>query len=394
MGDLEEQMKQMEEEDEKEQSELRSRIQQLEADVEKYSHLILSWREQYQELEASLEREKELRLNAEFEVNELREGRGSNNDAIRLPSTVVMSLSSNLGQRSPSHGVMLNDGNKEIPMGCGNCSMDSRCECIEQAFDMGNITADMTLPSSKRPPSPSSPTDIKRSRQASYEAGNEDEATEIDFTARFATKRPLPLTTAESGSSISAMACRDSCGFCQDDTVCICAEMAAEVATSTEFKSDMKIQVPFATDTSRNPSLLQQNPCINGPGTCAQCLASPTSTLFCKSLAAMWSNPSAEALSMNSMLNGNESVTAAPSTGSAATLSSEAVPGITLSCADTFATLSRHPAFDRASDELGAWMPKLTTVPGGVERTSLEVEAASVMGILKFFDRRFGRDTS
>ena len=36
-------------------------------------------------------------------------------------------------------------------------------------------------------------------------------------------------------------------------------------------------------------------------------------------------------------------------------------------------------------------MPRLATVPGGVEgRTAFEVEAASVMGVLKFFDRRFG----
>lgn len=66
--------------------------------------------------------------------------------------------------------------------------------------------------------------------------------------------------------------------------------------------------------------------------------------------------------------------------------------GLTLSCADTFTTLSRHPAFDRANEELEAWMPQLATVPGSLERTAFEVEAASVMGVLKFFDRRFGSD--
>jgi hypothetical protein len=37
-------------------------------------------------------------------------------------------------------------------------------------------------------------------------------------------------------------------------------------------------------------------------------------------------------------------------------------------------------------------MPQLATVPGGIERTAFEVEAASVMGVLKFFDRRFGNE--
>ena len=40
-------------------------------------------------------------------------------------------------------------------------------------------------------------------------------------------------------------------------------------------------------------------------------------------------------------------------------------------------------------------MPHLATVPGGggggKERTAFEVEAASVMGVLRFFDRRFGK---
>lgn len=80
--------------------------------------------------------------------------------------------------------------------------------------------------------------------------------------------------------------------------------------------------------------------------------------------------------------------------------------GPTLSCADAYQTLSRHPAFDQASEELGTWIPELRTIPGGrtsargqtgrEERsmeglTAFEVEAASVMGVLKFFDRRFGR---
>ncbi len=65
-----------------------------------------------------------------------------------------------------------------------------------------------------------------------------------------------------------------------------------------------------------------------------------------------------------------------------------------LSCADTYITLSRHPHYHRATDELDTWLGKLkTTLPTNeAGRPAIEIEAASVMGVLKFFDRRFGRE--
>lgn len=71
---------------------------------------------------------------------------------------------------------------------------------------------------------------------------------------------------------------------------------------------------------------------------------------------------------------------------------------LTLSCADAFTTLSRHPNFNRASDEISTWLPKLHTLPNPQDlalaearggRAAMEVEAASVMGVLRYFDRRF-----
>jgi hypothetical protein len=70
---------------------------------------------------------------------------------------------------------------------------------------------------------------------------------------------------------------------------------------------------------------------------------------------------------------------------------------LTLSCADAFTTLSRHPNFSKASDEISSWLPKLHTLPNPRDlaltergnRAAMEVEAASVMGVLRYFDRRF-----
>lgn len=402
VGDLEEQMRQMEEEDEKEQAELQARIKQLETEVEKYSHLVLSWREKYQELETRCTREKELRRIAERENEDLRAGRANGTDAVRLPPRHPTGQSHDLDQKSGINDNTMSDDSNEVPMGCGNCSKNSRCECIEQAFDIANIDADILLPASKRPPSPLSITDSKRSRQDSYDTQLEDEIhemDEIDFTAQFSSRRPQNLANSTSNPSAPASSLPDPCGFCQDGSPCICAEIATEHSRNDQ-SSTLQIQIPTST-ASRKPSSSVQNPCINGPGTCAQCLASPTSTLFCKSLAATrssafrQSNPAPPVLNDNSIMVAASATPSVVGSGVAPTSSSsttEAISGITLTCADTFATLSRHPAFDRASEELGTWIPKLTAVPGGVQRTAFEVEAASVMGVLRFFDRRFGRD--
>jgi len=63
-----------------------------------------------------------------------------------------------------------------------------------------------------------------------------------------------------------------------------------------------------------------------------------------------------------------------------------------LTCADTYKTLSTHKNFDKATDDLGSWVGQLLPVPDQHSgKTAMEVEAASVMGVLKLFDRRFGR---
>lgn len=386
VGDLEEQMKQMEEEDEKEQTEMRGRIKQLETEVEKYSDLVESWREKYQELDTRFARERESRENAEREVEIWRGGKGSGTDAVPLPSRHPAISSQDLDQKCGTVGDSLGNDDYEVPMGCGNCTKDSRCECVEQAFDISNISADI-FTSSKRPPSPSSTPDSKRSRQDSYDNHQDDEINEIDFTAHFSARRPSAHESINPTASGPAMARPDPCGFCEDQIPCVCAEMVREAAAMTTRTSTVDIQIPTPSPLSRKPSPVKQNPCINGPGNCAQCLTNPTSTLFCKSLAATRTNPPSQPAFHPPLLNPINS-SAAPIARSPV----DAVPGVTLTCAETFTTLSRHPAFDRASEELGAWMPKLTTVPGGVQRTAFEVEAASVMGVLRFFDRRFGRE--
>ncbi|KAK3328276.1 hypothetical protein B0T19DRAFT_186231 [Cercophora scortea] len=167
----------------------------------------------------------------------------------------------------------------------------------------------------------------------------------------------------------------------------------------------------------------------NGPGTCAQCLSDPVSGLFCRSLAANFERNNRQQSGDSSVGGGccgnggpggccksGSSSDNAGGSGSGSNNPAPAAPamappkpastglGLSLSCADAYKTIASHRHFDEAADDIGSWLPKLRAVPippdhvagygrghlsGG--RAPIEVEAASIMSVLKGFDVRFGR---
>lgn len=399
-------MKSVEEDNVKEQAQLRERIRQLERDMESYNQLLLSYQRKMQEMEDSLQSETKLQESAEAEVLILRNGQRDGIEAVPLPPRSTSQKSQAVAQNHIHEAQAVNADEDEL-LGCGNCTQATRCECIEQAFDINNLATETADARHKRPHSRPADEDNKRLRQ------DEPQANEIDFTARFSSKKPPNLITSASTSSNPAPAAaadEDRCGFCSDGTPCICAEMALEVT-----KPEARSKLPRLDTSSDDNNQIQpatsssSNPCINGPGTCAQCLSDASSTLFCKSLAATRRDAAARPLQPQPqpiILQAMETTVASPpptptshqdiSTSSTSFDNDNATGGgagggPTLSCADAYETLSRHPAFEQASLELSTWMPRLATVPGGRERTAFEVEAASVMGVLRFFDRRFGK---
>ncbi|KAL9003940.1 MAG: hypothetical protein Q9188_003211 [Gyalolechia gomerana] len=388
VGELEEQMKKMEEEDAREQADLRTQLRQLEADLQSYNQLLLPWRQRMQELDATIAKERKLREDAEAEVSILRYGQKHGTEVVPLPSRRPSHQQPLPAPDHPTSNTQPPDAYQDVPLGCGKCSRDTRCECIEQAFDSHDIATNRTEAPTKRPHSPPTDEENKRFRQ---DTNQESANNEIDFTFRFSTKKPPNLTTSASSASLpTAGPNPDPCGFCQDDTPCICAEMALEA---------IKSEAPPTAENLKINSSTPSNPCINGPGTCAQCLSNANSTLFCKSLAATRPGyrPNQSFTPEIMAENTNEELPLTPSSNtdcptSEADKSNLAVTGPTLTCADAYETLSRHPAFEQASQELSTWMPQLATVPGDKERTAFEVEAASVMGVLRFFDRRFGKN--
>ena len=373
VSELEDQLKEVENDNDKEQDGMRDHIVTLEKEVEQYRTELVGWVEKCRQLENQL-------------------------DALRSSREAAQHHSTS----KPD------DVAGDTSVGCGKCTLDTRCQCIDDAFDaMGGN--DLT-PTDKRPHSPEIRPTEKRIKT------EPQESLEIDFTAMYS--KPPPCSLAEHVSPTSAIA--DPCGFCSDGTPCICAEMAAEQevghqAASTiprprpsdigqftpppsEGDVSMAYPVPSPVTTASN--------CAGGPGTCAQCRADPNSTLFCKSLAASRSQSAASGCCGGRTASGgccqSSSSSSAPlpsrTTRSRAQLPPpQSKAGVTLTCADAYTTLSRHPAYERASGEIASWMPKLHAsdaqmVGEAKRRPAMEIDAANVMAVLKDFDRRFGRN--
>ncbi|KAG0686465.1 hypothetical protein C6P40_004000, partial [Pichia californica] len=93
----------------------------------------------------------------------------------------------------------------------------------------------------------------------------------------------------------------ESCGFCSDDTPCVCREIETEqqLNQKREIKnireSKLKIEIEIEkkerelilelTKSAQNDDISQIAKCTGNPGTCLQCRSDPLSTLFCKTVA-------------------------------------------------------------------------------------------------------------
>ena len=419
VGELEDQMKQIEDDNEACMTELREQVSILTREVEQSRREAASWRERCR----ALEKERDIAYEGSRRASGSSNNSGSDrtiipleqqSKSVRRPS---MQASSKVGrqeltQGNNNNGATNSDGLDEtekdaVALGCSRCSL-AHCQCIEDAFGGSPIVS-----------SDHGEIDSHKIQElAEPEIKPEPEEMEVDFTSRFSGGKPQ----AGDSSAVSSPAV-DPCGFCQDGTPCICAEVAAQeeqqhhhhqhhrrhwqpdhpgsdespnrlapLQNMSQFtpppsESDVR------SDVTLPPISHAANLCLNGPGTCEQCQADPRSTLFCKSLAALHATPAP-----SGCCGGNKSGKGGccqdTRRASPPAAKSRDAHTLTLSCADAFTTLSRHPKFSRASDELETWIPKLHTRPHSVNadlhlRPNIEVEAASVMGVLRYFDRRF-----
>ncbi|KAI1127833.1 hypothetical protein F5Y10DRAFT_187327 [Nemania abortiva] len=294
---------------------------------------------------------------------------------------------------------------------CGKCSIGTSCECLEAVLNSSAAETEL-----KRKPSsiPALAPEEKRQKADPY-------PNEIDFTAMFSSKKKVsvavPAPTEALLPAQLPLPPRESCGFCTESSYCMCAEAAAaqtlppmgqQVQTPPPSEDDVgpipmevtstgAIKLPSLRSLNRNsfqPARKSSGCGANGPGTCSQCLRDPKSGLFCRSLAATFARESGS--TSGGCCGGSAGSGCCKSTNPPAQTSNPNPSiGVSLSCADAYQTLSSHPGFDRASDELESWLPKLRAVPkpsNTLGRTALDVETASIMGVLKEFDVRFGRN--
>ncbi|CAL3972107.1 unnamed protein product [Diplocarpon coronariae] len=419
VGELEEQLEEVNNDHQRRESDLRNKIGKLEADVERFSGELQSWRVRCDTLDRIAEYERKEKEAALAELAYLRNGsRTTGTDAVPLPPrhlrhneprapqqqqyTAPEPESRHLGCGgcTPTSNCACADQAMTIATaGCGNCGPDTRCECLEETIKAaGDMSQEL-----KRVHSPSESHVEKRQRYSQPST-----PLEIDFTAQFSSK---PVQAQDAVIHTSHRPPGESCGFCEEGTYCMCAEAAAAANAAHQDRDDEnrlapllnEVTPPLSDNDSEGPlrklpslqpnhmhrpfaATAPSNSCANGPGTCQQCLSDPKSGLFCRSLAAA---RAAGTDVPDGCCGGSNGGGGCCKSMPVATPSQ---PPPSLSCADTYKTLATHKNFDKASDELGTWLGRLNaTPPAHPGRAPMEVEAASVMGVLKLFDRRFGR---
>jgi hypothetical protein len=315
-----------------------------------------------------------------------------------------------------------------VTAGCGKCALGSECQCLDAGSSSFAQNSDL-----KRPASPSAfVSNDKRQRSS---VGSNDY--ETDMTGGFSvgnvsgSQEQTPYQLQMTQSAVEAtVPMKDRCGFCKDGTYCICAEAALATPAMTpsdtlppiarqihtpppsetdivstpmpmEMTADGAVKLPPRTKSKPQPAKSTSRSCgPNGPGTCAQCQADPKSGLFCRLMAANFDRQ--QGGSGGGGCCGGKGVgggccKAGPKKQN---ITLPSLPSLGLSCAEAYQTLSSHRNFDQAADDINSWLPKLKATPrpmGGARapapgRMPIEVEAASIMSVLKDFDVRFGRE--
>jgi len=486
VNELEDQMDDLDRGHRDEMEEMAGRVRMMEAQMQQVMAVVDVFKGRCEGLEREVESEREQRRRAE-EVASL--VGGLDGEAVPLPRRRKPAAPPDMRKAENAEGT--SDGLSES-LACGKCTPE-RCACIESIIEesnVGRVAIADTGDTAKRPHSPAIPNgDVyKRPRTAS---GPSYEPLEMDFTTR-PTLAQLPSDTRSTAGislplptppvpPLSLTRPVDPCGFCQDNGVCLCAELADQADQNGREDgkdADVQVQAISPSTMSRDPAaspgalhgvstgyaprsqpLEMTSGCAREPGSCNQCQSDSRSKEFCLGLASTQPSlsrrpdTSTAATSTTSRSRPGSSgradrrkvnaITTVAQTGStrmqtdrtamrAGPRDVQSVTGPTMSCADAFRSLRSHPNYDVAIQRREEWMPGLHSVPvgdsttgsnggqqvmnrnqsggGGVSqvagdvshrqhgqtaslegRTAFEIEAASVMSVLKFFDTRFGR---
>lgn len=314
-----------------------------------------------------------------------------------------------------------------ISTDCVKCGFGNQCECLDEMAQNSMPTMEL-----KRP---SSPTHSQR-----VEKRQKQVISEVDFSTMFSRRSAAEDNRGNSSmppssmlvdiESIDPAAFKEGCGFCKDGTYCACADAAMATPAMTppetiassgprqvetpppsetdvtptplymEMTADGAVKLPPRRKTAPAPKPAKVGGCgANGPGTCAQCQADPKSGLFCRLMSAKFSGDgSSGGCCGGKGAGGGCCKTKKQPAPVEEKITLPSLPSLGLTCAEAYQTLSSHRNFDKAADDIGSWLPKLKAAQRGQSRQTqkgrmaIEVEAASIMSVLKEFDIRFGRE--
>lgn len=409
VGELEEQLQQQKNEQDKAEAELKEKIRGLEMNVQSFRSRCLL-------LEDMLERERKERVRAVTEAEGLRRRQNqgySRHSHMNMPQNTLPSISSQHSGRQDGLPRILpsleTNDDTSPPLTCGNCSPNS-CACAEEAMAtvvgaFGSRNNDL-----KRPVSPAAGISDEKRQRPNLLPGQ----AQPDHDQQPSTDDTMNL--------------KDGCGFCNEGTYCVCADtvMATPAMTPTadilppitqqtqtpppsesdtsstsqlamEVTADGAVKLPRRSRALPRPAASQNSSrgCgPNGPGSCAQCQADPKSGLFCRLMAAKLDRGEGGGGGGCCGGKGPDGGCCKSKPKQQEKITLPSLPSLGLTCAEAYQTLSSHRNFDRASDDIGSWLPRLRATPVDESRRPsrmpMEVEAASIMSVLKDFDVRFG----
>ncbi|KAK4189119.1 hypothetical protein QBC35DRAFT_381028 [Podospora australis] len=343
----------------------------------------------------------------------------------------------------------------DLSMGCGRCSLGSNCECLEESLRSSMTMPDLKRPLPPSSPSAMAPEEKRQRSDAGLGLETDFTALFATKTSNMTlpsvTQPPAqvslqPMMTLENCGFCedgTFCACRDA----MEAQMALAAPPPQPIAQHTQTHTPppseddvvpmpmevtatgaIKLPGPRGAQRNRPATTAQSDPPAksskcgpNGPGTCAQCLSDPVSGLFCRSLAANFEKNNPGSSSGGCCGGGGpggccktgKTEPSPPASAPAPAPTHARMPsiadgfGVSLSCAEAYKTLASHRHFNEAADDIGSWLPKLKVLPvprpgtnaggqGGRDRSSgglapIEVEAASIMSVLKDFDVRFAR---
>lgn len=211
----------------------------------------------------------------------------------------------------------------------------------------------------------------------------------------------------------------ESCGFCSDDTPCVCREIETEhqllqqreIRKIQENKKadkereqeenqkkrerkkslmDLEIEkkekelIMELTKNIKNEDLSQIIECNEDPGTCLQCKSDPLSTQFCKTIAEKSNN-------INKGTNKDISTIQLPSIDKNSILNRNSLPSLTslkldepgktfIPCADAYKTISNHLSIRNVG---------INNITNNLQTRGMFVEVGSVVSCLRELDRNF-----